>query len=31
MLRQLDAILVLLVLIPTLFVLSGFGGPALNP
>ena len=24
-------VLVLLVLIPTLFVLSGFGGPALNP
>ena len=30
-LRPLDAILVLLGLIPTLFVLSGFGGPALNP
>ena len=30
-LRPLDAILVLLALIPTLFVLSGFGGPALNP
>jgi Dolichyl-phosphate-mannose-protein mannosyltransferase len=29
-LRQLDAILVLLALIPGLFVLSGFGGPALN-
>ncbi|HLZ25874.1 MAG TPA: glycosyltransferase family 39 protein [Chloroflexota bacterium] len=27
----LDAVLVLLALIPTLFVLSGFGGPALNP
>jgi hypothetical protein len=30
-LRPLDAVLVLLLLIPTLFVLSGFGGPALNP
>jgi hypothetical protein len=30
-LRPLDAVLLLLVLIPTLFVLSGFGGPALNP
>src|SRR5205823_9432502 len=30
-LRPLDAMLVLLVLIPTLFVLSGFGGSALNP
>jgi hypothetical protein len=30
-LRKLDAILVLLLLIPALFVLSGFGGPALNP
>ena len=30
-LRPLDAVLALLVLIPTLFVLSGFGGPALNP
>lgn len=30
-LRPLDAILGLLALIPTLFVLSGFGGPALNP
>ena len=30
-LRPLDAMLVLLLLIPTLFVLSGFGGPALNP
>jgi hypothetical protein len=29
--RPLDGVLVLLVLIPTLFVLSGFGGPALNP
>ncbi|HET6319237.1 MAG TPA: glycosyltransferase family 39 protein, partial [Chloroflexota bacterium] len=29
--RPLDALLVLLVSIPTLFVLSGFGGPALNP
>src|SRR5207302_1495365 len=29
-LRPLDAVIVLLVLIPTLFVLSGFGGPALN-
>jgi 4-amino-4-deoxy-L-arabinose transferase-like glycosyltransferase len=29
--RPLDAVLVLLVLIPSLFVLSGFGGPALNP
>jgi 4-amino-4-deoxy-L-arabinose transferase-like glycosyltransferase len=29
--RPLDAVLVLLVLIPTLYVLSGFGGPALNP
>jgi hypothetical protein len=29
--RPLDAVLVLLVLIPALFVLSGFGGPALNP
>jgi len=29
--RPLDAVLALLVLIPTLFVLSGFGGPALNP
>ncbi len=28
--RPLDAVLALLVLIPTLFVLSGFGGPALN-
>jgi hypothetical protein len=30
-LRPLDAVVALLVLIPTLFVLSGFGGPALNP
>jgi hypothetical protein len=30
-LRPLDAVLVSLVLIPTLFALSGFGGPALNP
>jgi len=30
-LRPLDAVLALLVLIPTLFVVSGFGGPALNP
>jgi hypothetical protein len=30
-LRPMDAVLVLLALIPTLFVLSGFGGPALNP
>jgi hypothetical protein len=30
-LRPLDGLLVLLVSIPTLFVLSGFGGPALNP
>jgi 4-amino-4-deoxy-L-arabinose transferase-like glycosyltransferase len=29
--RPLDSILGLLILIPTLFVLSGFGGPALNP
>ena len=29
--RPLDAILVFLVLIPTLLVFSGFGGPALNP
>src|SRR5579859_858061 len=29
--RPLDAVLTLLVLIPALFVLSGFGGPALNP
>jgi len=29
--RPLDALLLLLVCIPTLFVLSGFGGPALNP
>lgn len=29
--RPLDALLILLVLIPGLFVLSGFGGPALNP
>jgi hypothetical protein len=29
--RRLDAMLVLLALIPTLFVMSGFGGPALNP
>jgi Dolichyl-phosphate-mannose-protein mannosyltransferase len=30
-LRPLDAVLVLLLLIPTLFVFSSFGGPALNP
>src|SRR6202035_4937608 len=30
-LQPLDSVLVLLLLIPTLFVLSGFGGPALNP
>jgi len=30
-LRPLDALLVLVVLIPTIFTLSGFGGPALNP
>jgi hypothetical protein len=30
-LRPLDAVLVVLVLVPSLFVLSGFGGPALNP
>jgi hypothetical protein len=29
--RPLDTVLLLLVLIPTLFVMSGFGGPALNP
>jgi dolichyl-phosphate-mannose-protein mannosyltransferase len=29
--RPLDSILVLLIVIPTVFVLSGFGGPALNP
>jgi hypothetical protein len=29
--RRLDAILAFLVLIPLVFVLSGFGGPALNP
>jgi hypothetical protein len=29
--RPLDAVLVLLVLIPLIYVLSGFGGPALNP
>jgi 4-amino-4-deoxy-L-arabinose transferase-like glycosyltransferase len=29
--RPLDAVLALLALIPALFVLSGFGGPALNP
>jgi hypothetical protein len=29
--RSLDAVLGLLLLMPTLFVLSGFGGPALNP
>jgi hypothetical protein len=29
--RALDAVLLLLLTIPTLFVLSGFGGPALNP
>jgi 4-amino-4-deoxy-L-arabinose transferase-like glycosyltransferase len=30
-LRPLDGVLVFLVLVPTLLVLSGFGGPALNP
>jgi len=30
-LRPLDGVLVLLLCIPALFVLSGFGGPALNP
>jgi hypothetical protein len=30
-LRPLDAVLGLLVLIPLIYVLSGFGGPALNP
>jgi Dolichyl-phosphate-mannose-protein mannosyltransferase len=30
-LRPLDGVLVLLVVIPLVFVLSGFGGPALNP
>lgn len=30
-LRPLDAVLLVLILIPTLFALSGFGGPALNP
>jgi hypothetical protein len=30
-LRRLDAVLVLLVLVPTVLVVSGFGGPALNP
>lgn len=29
--RPLDAVLVFLVLVPLLYVLSGFGGPALNP
>ncbi|MBV9595718.1 MAG: glycosyltransferase family 39 protein [Chloroflexi bacterium] len=29
--RPLDSVLVFLVLIPLVFVLSGFGGPALNP
>jgi 4-amino-4-deoxy-L-arabinose transferase-like glycosyltransferase len=29
--RPLDSILIFLVLIPLIFVLSGFGGPALNP
>jgi hypothetical protein len=29
--RPLDAVLILLALIPTLLALSGFGGPALNP
>jgi hypothetical protein len=29
--RPLDAVLALLVIIPLVFVLSGFGGPALNP
>jgi hypothetical protein len=29
--RPLDAILAFLVLVPLIFVLSGFGGPALNP
>src|SRR5205807_10262165 len=30
-LRPLDGVLMLLVLMPTLLVFSGFGGPALNP
>jgi hypothetical protein len=30
-LRPLDSVLVLLLIIPLIFVLSGFGGPALNP
>src|SRR5215208_1694443 len=30
-LRPLDSVVVLLVLMPMLLVLSGFGGPALNP
>lgn len=30
-LRPLDAILVFLLLVPVLYVLSGFGGPSLNP
>jgi hypothetical protein len=30
-LRPLDAVLALLVLIPVIYVLSGFGGPSLNP
>jgi hypothetical protein len=30
-LRPLDSIIVFLVLVPLMFVLSGFGGPALNP
>jgi hypothetical protein len=30
-LRPLDTVLVFLVLVPLIFVLSGFGGPALNP
>ncbi|HEY2596315.1 MAG TPA: glycosyltransferase family 39 protein [Chloroflexota bacterium] len=29
--RPLDSVLIFLVLIPVIFVLSGFGGPALNP
>jgi 4-amino-4-deoxy-L-arabinose transferase-like glycosyltransferase len=29
--RPLDSVLIFLVLIPIIFVLSGFGGPALNP
>ncbi len=29
--RPLDSVLIFLVLVPVIFVLSGFGGPALNP